>query len=79
MTPEQREVVNMALKEFGATLTEDNLIQKGNRVIPSVQVIVKGCRLRFESRATGDLVASVTISKSSVKKFVKKFWHWKEI
>jgi len=79
MTPEQREAVNSGLIKFGASLTEDNLIQKGNRVIPGVLVLVKGRRLRFQNRMTGDLIASGPVSEAFAKSFVKKFWYWEEV
>ena len=79
MTPEQRQIVDEGLSVFNAKLTEDCLIQKGNRVIPSVKVIVARSRLRFENRMTGDLVASGPITAAFAKAFCKKFWFWEEV
>lgn len=79
MTPEQRQIVNEGLSVFNAKLTEDCLIQKGNRVIPSVQVLVAENRLRFENRMTGELVASGSISAAFAKSFCKRFWFWEEV
>lgn len=79
MDAQQREFLNMALSNFGASVTEDGLFSKGNRVIPSVQIkVVKG-RIRFENRMTGDLVSSGPISSSTITKFVRKFWFWKKV
>lgn len=79
MTPDQRKIVDEGLSVFNAKLTEDCLIQKGNRVIPSVQVLVAENRLRFENRMTGELVASGSISAAFAKSFCKKFWFWEEV
>ena len=38
-----KELFNTTLAKFGASITDEGLFQKGNRVIPSVQIkIVKG-------------------------------------
>ncbi len=79
MTPEQRQIVDEGLSVFNAKLTEDCLIQKGNRVIPSVQVVAAKGRLRFENRMTGDLVASGPITSAFARSFCKKFWFWEEV
>lgn len=73
------EIINEALKEFGASLTEEGLIAKGNRVIPSIQVEVVKNRIRFVNRMNGDLVMSGPVSKRTVSTFVKKFWFWEKI
>lgn len=78
MDSEQRAFLNIALADFGASVTEDGLFSKGNRVIPSVKIkIVKG-RMRFENQMTGDLIASGPISSATITKFVQKFWFWEK-
>lgn len=78
MDSQQREFFNITLADFGASVTEDGLFGKGNRVIPSVQIkIVKG-RIRFENRMTGDLVMSGPISSRTITSFVRKFWFWEK-
>lgn len=79
MTPDQRKIVDEGLSVFNAKLTEDCLIQKGNRVIPSVKVVIAKRRLRFENRMTGDLVASGPITAAFARSFCKKFWFWEEV
>lgn len=78
MDAQQREFFNITLADFGASVTEDGLFSKGNRIIPSVQIkIVKG-RVRFENRMTGDLVMSGPISSRTITSFVRKFWFWEK-
>lgn len=79
MTPEQRQIVDEGLSVFNAKLTEDCLIQKGNRVIPSIKIKAEKGRLRFENRMTGALVASGLITSVFAKSFCKKFWYWEEV
>ena len=79
MTPEQRTMLNDKLAEFGASLTDEGLFQKGNRVIPTVQVKIKKNRLRFENRINGDLLSSGPVTARTISSFVKKFWYWEKI
>lgn len=74
-----KELFNTTLAKFGASITDEGLFQKGNRVIPSVQIkVIKG-RIRFENRMTGDLIMSGPISARTIERFVTKFWYWKII
>ena len=77
MDAQQREFFNTALVKFGASVTDDGLFKKGDRIISSVQIkIIKG-RIRFESRMTGELVMSGPLSSKTITSFVTKFWFWK--
>ncbi len=78
MDQEQRAFLNLALAEYGASVTEEGLFQKGNRVIPSVQIKIEKGRLRFENRMTGDLVMSGSLSSRTITRFVRKFWFWEK-
>lgn len=77
LTPEQRLPLIEALVPYGAKLTEDDHIAKGDKVM-SVKLEVKGGRLRVIS---GDkLLASYPSSRltKGVVDFVEKFWFWKK-
>lgn len=74
-----KELFNTTLAKFGASITDEGLFQKGNRVIPSVQIkVIKG-RIRFENRMTGNLIMSGPISARTIERFVTKFWYWELI
>lgn len=73
------EELKNALAPYGATITEEGLFQKGNRVIPSVQIKIVKNRLRFENRMTGDLIMSGPVSGRTIVSFVKKFWFWEKV
>lgn len=78
MDNQQRDFLNIALADFGASVTEDGFFSKGNRIIPSLKIkIVKG-RMRFENQMTGELVASWPISSATITRFVQKFWFWEK-
>jgi hypothetical protein len=77
MTPEQRAVIDTALRQYGAHLTDDDHIAHGEKVL-SVRFEISKGRLRAVSNA-GQLLASFPASKlaSGVADFVEKFWYWK--
>lgn len=79
MTPEQRAAVNAALQRYGASLTDDDRIAKGEKVL-SVRVEVQKGRLRMVG-PNDNLVASFPASRvdAGVADFVEKFWFWKPV
>lgn len=76
MTPEQRVLVDAALRRYGARLTDDNFIAKGPKVM-SVSVSVSKGRLRMQGG--GKALASYPASQieKGVADFVQNFWFWK--
>lgn len=68
-----------ALAPFGASINDDWMFVKGNRVIPSVQIKIIKDKIRFENRMTGELVMSGPISSKTITSFVTKFWFWEKI
>ncbi len=79
MNEEQRKMINDTLVKFGASLTAENQFQKGNRVIPSVEVKIEKNRIRMINRMNGDLVMSGPVTPRSIESFVKKFWYWEKV
>lgn len=79
MTPEQRGVIVAALNHYGATLTDDDRIARGEKVL-SVRLDVRKGRLRMLS-PTGEPLASYPASRlaSGVADFVEGFWYWKPV
>lgn len=77
LSAKQREDIDAALLEYGAHLTEDDHIAKGEKVM-SVRLEVKGGRLRVEGG--GNLLASYPVSRAGkgISDFVKAFWFWKK-
>lgn len=77
LNAEQREDIGAALLEYGARLTDDDHIAKGDKVM-SVRLEVKSGRLRVEGG--GKLLASYPVSRSGsgISDFVKKFWFWEK-
>jgi hypothetical protein len=77
LNAEQRLAIIEALVPYGARLTEDNRIAKGEKVM-SVELSVKGKRLHVTSGGTS--LASYPASKlaNGVSDFVEKFWFWKK-
>ena len=75
---EQKEIemIEGALKEYGASINEDGFIKRGEKVLPVRLLISKG-RLRAEGK-DGNLIASFPVNKSSVSTFVEKFWFWEK-
>ena len=69
------DVVAAALRPYGASLTADGHIQKGDKVL-SVRPVIKGNRLRMEGK--GQLLASGPITEAFVQSFVEKFWFWEK-
>lgn len=77
-TSEQIEIVQQALAQYGAELTPEGYIKRGDKT-SSVRAVVKGKRLRFEGRNSIDdfhLIASGPITAQFVEGFVEKFWFW---
>jgi hypothetical protein len=79
MTPEQRSAVVAALRHYGADLTDDDHIKKGEKVL-GVRVEVRKNRLRMV-QPTGDTLASYPAANigTGVADFVEKFWYWKPV
>ena len=77
LTSEHRLAVIEALIPYGAQLTQDDHIAKGEKVM-SVQLEVKGGRLRVVSG--GNLLASYPAARlaTGLSDFVEKFWFWKK-
>lgn len=77
LNPEQRLVIIDTLIPYGAQLTEDNRIAKGEKVM-SVQLEVKAGRLRV--LGGGNLLASYPAARlaKGVSDFVEKYWFWKK-
>lgn len=77
MTPEQRITIEATLQRYGAHLTDDNFVAKGEKVT-GVRFDVKKGRLRAVSR-DGQLFASFPTANiaAGVANFVEKFWYWK--
>lgn len=75
LNPEQRLVIIDTLIPYGAQLTENDHIAKGEKVM-SVQLEVKGDRLRVVGG--GNLLASYPAARlaKGVSDFVEKFWFW---
>jgi hypothetical protein len=76
MTAEQREAIVGALRRYGADLTTDGFITKGEKV-GGVRPEVKKGRLRMIS-ADGVVLATFPASRlaSGVAYFVERFWYW---
>lgn len=77
MSPDQRSAVSAALARYGARLTDDDHIARGEKVL-SVQIEVSKGRLRMIGNGDNTL-ATYPASKidTSVSKFVESFWYWK--
>lgn len=77
MSPEQKAVVGAALAIYGAHLTEDGHIAKGDKTL-SVRFEVRKGRLRALA-PDGHLLASFPSSRlaTGVADFVERFWYWK--
>jgi hypothetical protein len=77
MTAEQREAIVAALRHYGADLSADGFITKGEKVL-SVRPEVKKGRMRMIS-TNGDVLATYPVSRlaSGVADFVERFWYWK--
>ena len=65
-----------ALTQYGATLSNDGLIQRSGKTMP-VFVTIKKDRIRFESTSS-NLLASGPVAASTVEKFVESFWFWEK-
>lgn len=75
MNETDRQMVCAALAEFGAALSDDDVIVKGEK-LTGVKVATKGKRLRFDDQKTGRCQASGPIDAASVRRFVTSFWYW---
>lgn len=78
MTPQQRDLINEALKPYRALLDNDDRITRKGETASGIKVRVKGRRLRFESATMGTLQFSGGITKSAVEQFVELFWYWEK-
>src|SRR5512135_81719 len=77
LSAEQRDEIRAALASYGAQLTEDDRIAKGDKVM-SIRLDVKGGRLR--ALGGDNVLASYPASRAGkgVSDFVEKFWFWKK-
>ncbi|HSX23305.1 MAG TPA: hypothetical protein VLE97_11080 [Gaiellaceae bacterium] len=77
LSAEQRAEIDAALGAYGARLTDDDRIAKGDKVM-SVQIEGKGGRLKMVG--AGNVLASYPASRAGhgVSDFVEKFWFWKK-
>ena len=76
MDANTRAMVSATLAEYGANLTEDDFIQRGDK--PSqIKVLAMRGRLRFES-GSGQRMAIGPIAAQAVRSFVESFWYWKK-
>ena len=75
MKTDVQAIAAQALQPYGARLTDDGFIAKGD-VRLNVRVACKGGRMRMESGA-GHLLASGRPSVEFVAQFVESFWYWK--
>ena len=70
------EIVKAALAQYGASLSRENRIVDKHGKVTSVQVVIKGKRIRFESPSS--LLGSGPLSAAGVEHFVELFWFWKK-
>ena len=77
LTADHRLAIVEALAPYRATLTSEDRIAKGDKTL-SVQLDVKGGRLRMSQGST--LLASYPAKAvaKGVSDFVEKFWYWTE-
>ena len=77
LSADQRAEIDAALGAYGARLTEDDRIAKGDKVM-SVQVEAKGGRLKMVGG--GNVLSTYPASRASqgVSDFVEKFWFWRK-
>ena len=77
LSADQRAEIDAALGVYGARLTDDDRIAKGDKVM-SVQVEAKGGRLKMVGG--GNVLASYPASRAGqgVSDFVEKFWFWRK-
>ena len=69
------EVVQRALADYGASLTDDGyIISKSGKVTGVCVTIQREC-IRFEG--SHGLLGSGPIVEKTVQKFVENFWFWK--
>ena len=68
-------VINQALEQYGASLSPEGFIQRGDKTL-SVSVAIHKNRIRFISANSGKLLASGPIERATVEKFVERFWFW---
>lgn len=73
MNIEQRAVVENALRQYAAHLTESDHIAKGDKIL-GVKALIKSGRLRFEGN--GRMIFSAPVTRKTVEKFVEGFWFW---
>lgn len=71
-------IIKAALNKYGASLTEQGFIVNSSGTETDVKAVIKGKRLRFESRS-GKLIASGPITEDFVSSFVERYWFWKVV
>jgi len=77
LSADQRAEIDASLGAYGARLTDDDRIAKGDKVM-SVQLEAKGGRLKMVGG--GNVLATYPASRAGqgVSDFVEKFWFWKK-
>ena len=74
MTPEQRQVAEVALAAYGATLDAEGYIVRNGSRLP-VRIEVARGKMRFVG-ANGQALATGAVSGAFVSQFVERFWFW---
>ena len=77
LSADQRAEINASLGAYGARLTDDDRIAKGDKVM-SVQLEAKGGRLKMVGG--GNVLATYPAGRAGqgVSDFVEKFWFWRK-
>lgn len=70
-----RDLIDGALKPYGARITNDGRIQKGNREPSGIYVTSSKGRIRFRYE-NGSLAMSGPLEAKTVKDFVERYWFW---
>lgn len=69
------EIVQEALKEYGAKLHGTGYIERHDGKVTMVRPVIMRQRLRFET-PDGRLLATGPIKADFVHEFVKRYWLW---
>lgn len=77
LTLEQREAIVVALRAYGASLSDDGLIIRGEKVL-GVRFEIRKGRLRVVA-VNGNVLSTYPASRCAfgVADFVERFWYWK--
>lgn len=77
LSADQRAEIDASLAAYGARLTDDDRIAKGDKVM-SVQIEAKGGRIKMVGG--GNVLASYPAARAGqgISDFVEKFWFWKK-